>query len=157
MSQPWKPFIVAAAIIEHKGRFLLVEEREKDGKLTLNQPSGLLEPGESILEAVVRETREESTYEFIPTDFLGVYHLNYNFPNGEDISYIRFAFIGNIGKQFDLPLDNDIIRTVWMTYDEFKACPERHRSVVVGQCIEDYVNGIKAPLSVVSRYTYTKL
>lgn len=157
MSKPWQPFIVAAAIIYQNDRFLLVEEREKDGKLTLNQPSGLLEPGESILDAVIRETREESAYEFIPTNFLGVYHLNYHFPSGEDTSYVRFAFIGNIGKKFDLALDSDIIRTVWMTYEEFKACPERHRSVVVGQCIEDYMKGIKAPLSVVSRFTNTKL
>ena len=48
----WKPNTTVAAIVENNGRFLLVEE-EIEGKLVFNQPAGHLEPGESLLDAVV--------------------------------------------------------------------------------------------------------
>ncbi|MDR0934684.1 MAG: NUDIX hydrolase [Burkholderiaceae bacterium] len=153
MSDIWRPYIVVAAVIEHEGRFLLVEERESDGSLTLNQPGGLLEAGESLEQAVAREALEESAYDFYPDAFLGVYHLNYRMKDGSDISYIRFAFTGTIGALRQQSLDPDIVRTVWMTKDELVACRERHRSVVVMQCIDDYLAGKRAPLSAVSRYT----
>lgn len=154
MPEIWKPHIVVSAVIEEDGRFLLVEEREADGSLTLNQPGGLLEPGESLQQAVVREVLEESACEFCPEGFLGVYHLNYRMGNGEDISYVRFAFTGRIGGRLNRMLDPDIVRTVWMTADEMAACPKRHRSAVVMQCIADYVAGQRAPLSLVSRYQF---
>ncbi|MDL2284673.1 NUDIX hydrolase [Oxalobacter sp. OttesenSCG-928-P03] len=152
MSEIWRPYVVVAAVIEQDGRFLLVEEREANGSLTLNQPAGLLEAGESLEQAVIRETLEESAYDFHPDGFLGTYHLNYRMPDGSDISYLRFAFTGRVGTLHDQPLDPDIVRTVWMTRDELAACRERHRSAVVMQCIEDYLAGRGAPLSVVSRY-----
>lgn len=152
MSDIWRPYIVVAAVIEQNGRFLLVEEREANGSFTLNQPAGLLEAGESLEQAVIRETLEESAYDFHPDGFLGAYHLNYRMENGSDVSYIRFAFTGTVGTLHNRPLDPDIVRTVWMTRDELAACREQHRSVVVMQCIDDYVTGQKAPLSVVSRY-----
>ncbi len=154
MSEIWRPYIVVAAVIEQDGRFLFVEEKEADGSITLNQPGGLLEPGETIQQAVIREVFEESAYDFQPDGFLGTYHLNYRMENGTDISYIRFAFTGTIGKQHNHRLDPDILRTVWMTKEEIMSCPERHRSAVVMQCIEDYVTGQKAPLSFVSRYKF---
>jgi len=154
MSGIWRPYIVVAAIVERDGRFLLVEEQEADGRLTLNQPGGLLEAGESLEQAVKREALEESAYDFHPDGFLGAYHLNYRMPDGSDISYIRFAFTGSVGVLHDRPLDSDIMRTVWMTRDEMVACPERHRSAVVMQCIEDYVAGQKVPLSNVLRYKF---
>ncbi len=151
MSEIWRPYIVVAAVIEQEGRFLLVEEREANGSLKLNQPAGLLEAGESLEQAVIRETLEESAYDFHPGGFLGTYHLNFRMEDGKDISYIRFAFTGSVGVLHNRPLDPDIVRTVWMTRDEIAACPERHRSLVVMQCIDDYVAGQKAPLSFVSR------
>ena len=154
MPEIWKPHIVVAAVIEDDGRFLLVEEKEADGRLTLNQPGGLLEPGESLLQAVAREVMEETACAFYPEGFLGVYHLNYRMANGEDISYVRFAFTGKVGGQQDRLLDPDIARTLWMTADELAACPERHRSAVVMQCIADYAAGQRAPLSLVSRYQF---
>lgn len=152
MSEIWRPYIVVSAVIEKEGRFLLVEERESNGVLTLNQPGGLLEAGESLEHAVIRETLEESAYEFCPAGFLGTYHLNYRMEDGADISYIRFAFTGTVGTLHNQPLDPDIVRTVWMTCDEIKASQERHRSILVMQCIDDYLSGQSGPLSLISRY-----
>ena len=138
-----KPEITVATVIEKDNRFLLVEEETEYGIL-LNQPAGHLEADESLAEAAVRETLEETACELIPEALVGVYLLQYNLKNNEKVSFLRF-------KQ-DRPLDPDILRTVWMTYEEIVACPERHRSALVLKSIDDYRKGQRMPLSVLSTF-----
>lgn len=54
MPNRWKPNVTVAAIVEREGRFLFVEEDTADG-LRLNNPAGHLDPGESPIQACVRE------------------------------------------------------------------------------------------------------
>jgi len=153
MPDPWKPAATVAAIIEQDGRFLLVEEQTDDG-IRFNQPAGHLEPNESLEQAVVRETLEETAYDFTPTALVGMYLLHYQSPDdSRNRSYLRFAFAGTLGDFRNLPLDADILRTVWMTYDEIAACRDRHRSPLLIQCIEDFLKGQSAPLSLLSAQT----
>lgn len=150
MSDLWKPEIIVAAVIEKEGLFLLVEEQTDEG-LRLNEPVGHLEPGESLEQAVIRETLEETAYEFAPTALIGMYLLRFETPDADTIgTYLRFAFAGDLGRKLDQPLDKDIVRTVWMSRDEIADCPERHRSPLLLQCIDDYLNGQSAPLSLLS-------
>jgi phosphatase NudJ len=70
---------------------------------------------------------------------------------GEDTTYLRLAFVGDVGEADPaLQLDEGIVRTVWMTADEIRACPERHRSPLVVECIESYLAGQRFPLEIVS-------
>ena len=46
-------------------------------------------------------------------------------------------------------LDEGIVRTLWMTADEIRACPERHRSPLLLRCLEDYLAGQRFPLTLV--------
>src|SRR5690348_16663832 len=66
------PDITVAAVTESDGRFLVVEERI-NRRLVFNQPAGHVEQGESLVEAVVREVREETAWGFLPQALLGVY------------------------------------------------------------------------------------
>src|SRR5699024_10987316 len=68
-----KPELTVATVIERDGRFLLVEEYV-GGRAVLNQPAGHVEPGETILQAAVRETREETAWSVTPQALLGVYY-----------------------------------------------------------------------------------
>jgi phosphatase NudJ len=147
----WKPNVTVAAVIERNGLFLLVEEETSDG-LLLNNPAGHLDPGESPLQAVVRETLEETACGFTPTHFLGMYMSRFRRTRtGEDTTYLRLAFVGDVGEADPtLQLDEGIVRTVWMTADEIRACPERHRSPLVVECIESYLAGQRFPLEIVS-------
>jgi len=63
--------LTVAAIAEQAGRFLLVQERSAR-RVVLNQPAGHLEDGESLFEAVVRETREETGREYLPDHVTGL-------------------------------------------------------------------------------------
>jgi 8-oxo-dGTP pyrophosphatase MutT (NUDIX family) len=64
-SAPWKTSVTVAAIVERDGRYLMVEEHTPEG-LLLNNPAGHLDPGESPLQAVVREALEETARAFAP-------------------------------------------------------------------------------------------
>jgi len=149
MNRSWRPAVTVAAVIERDGRFLLVEETTPSG-IRLNQPAGHLEPGETLEQAAAREALEECGYEFMPEELVGTYLLSYTSDGNHDVSYLRFTFCGRIVDAPQRPLDPDILRTVWMTRDEVADCRERHRSPLLLQCIDDYLAGRRAPLSVLS-------
>jgi len=145
----WKPNVTVAAVIEQDGKFLLVEEHTSQG-LKFNQPAGHLEANESLLKAVVRETLEESAYDFEPQYLIGVYRWH---ATASDITYLRFAYSGRILAHYaGQALDNGIVRAVWMTPDEIRASVSRHRSPLILQCVEDYLAGKKYPLELVTHY-----
>jgi 8-oxo-dGTP pyrophosphatase MutT (NUDIX family) len=146
MPHVWKPNVTVAAIIERDGRFLLIEEETSDG-VRFNQPAGHLDPHESLQEAVVREVLEETAHDFTPTALVGMYLSRYRSARRkEDVTYLRFTFCGEAGKEHDQPLDEGIIRTLWMTRDEMAACQEQHRSPLMLQCVDDYLAGKRIPL-----------
>jgi 8-oxo-dGTP pyrophosphatase MutT (NUDIX family) len=152
MNLRWKPSVTVAAIIERHGRFLLVEEETADG-LKLNNPAGHLDPGESPLEGCVREALEETTHAFQPTALLGVYLSRLQRPTAEgteDITYLRFAFTGELGDVVPgRQLDQGIVRTLWLTPDEIRASAARHRSPLLLRCMEDHLRGQRFPLELV--------
>jgi 8-oxo-dGTP pyrophosphatase MutT (NUDIX family) len=152
MTDVWKPAVTVAAIIERDGRFLLVEEETSDG-IRFNQPAGHLDPNESLVQAVVRETMEESAHDFSPTGLVGMYMARYlSSRTNKEVTYLRFAFCGEVGANYDQPLDEGILRAVWMTYDEMKACEQDHRSTLVMRCVDDYLSGKRIALSAI--YTH---
>ncbi|HEY3300129.1 MAG TPA: NUDIX hydrolase [Methylophilaceae bacterium] len=143
----WKPNTTVAAIVEQDGKFLMVEETTAEG-MRINQPAGHLEQGESLIQAVIRETNEETAYDFTPQNLLGIYH--WQRPDKE-ITYLRFAYIGKVGVHLpDQKLDDGILRSVWMSIDELRASQTIHRSPQVLKCVEDYLAGQRYPLEVVN-------
>lgn len=143
----WMPHATVAAIVEAHGKFLLVEESTDRGN-RFNQPAGHLEDNETLLQAVVRETLEETAYAFKPESLLGVYHWKHAH---NDTTYLRFAFIGSVSDhQPRLALDTGIIRALWMTVDEIRDNAMLMRSPQVLTCIEDYLSGQQFPLSVLT-------
>ncbi len=152
MTDIFKPSVTVAAIIERDGRFLLIEEETSEG-VKLNQPAGHLDPNESLEQAVVREALEETAHEFIPTGLVGMYMSRYHSKSrGTEITYLRFTFCGDAGREFDQPLDDGILRTLWMTRDEIAASVDQHRSPIVLQCVDDYLAGRRMPLDLL--YTH---
>jgi len=147
MAKRWKPNVTVAAVIERQGRYLLVEEDTADG-LRLNNPAGHLDRGESPVQGCVRETLEETAHHFSPTALVGIYLARTRQP--EDITYLRFAFTGTLGAfEPARPLDQGIVRTLWMTIDEIRASVARHRSPLLLQGVEDHASGRRYPLELV--------
>ena len=144
-SHHWKPNVTVAAIIEQDGKFLLVEETTDRGN-RFNQPAGHLEEGETIIAAAIRETLEETAYDFTPEALVGIYHWQHPL-NG--ITYLRFAFTGKLGAHYpEQALDDGILRTVWKTEAEIAAEGELMRSPQVLLCVQDYLAGKRYSLDI---------
>ncbi len=142
----WTPHVTVAAMIEREGRFLFIEE-EDEGVPVFNQPAGHWEPGETLVEASIREALEESACRFVPRHLVGIYGWKHQ---AADITYLRFAYCGDIeGFDEGRTLDKGILRAVWMSADELRAQGDRLRSPLVTRCVEDYVAGRRYPLDMV--------
>ena len=147
----WKPDVTVAAVIERSGRFLLVEERIR-GRLVLNQPAGHLEDGEALVDAVVRETLEETAWEFTPESLLGIYQWR----SSRGHTTLRFAFTGSVqGYDAHRPLDPPIVTTHWFAREEIARRAARLRTPLVLRCIEDYLAGRRLPLDALTTEVYS--
>ncbi len=148
----WKPHATVAAIIEREQRFLMVEEN-KQGQTVYNQPAGHLEPHESLLQAVIRETREETARDFEPRYISGIYRWD-QFPAGgeqRNRCFLRVAFVGSCHNHDpEQALDDGIVRAIWLSRDELAARPEKLRSPLVLRSIDDYLAGTRYPLDLIT-------
>jgi 8-oxo-dGTP pyrophosphatase MutT (NUDIX family) len=143
----WKPHVTVAAVAERDGRFLVVEERA-GGRKVINQPAGHLEDGETFIDAVVRETLEETAWTFIPQAIVGVYLWR---PEHMNRTFLRVAFCGElVSHDASRSLDRGILRTHWMGRDELMSPRARLRSPMVLQCVDDYLAGTRHPLALIS-------
>ena len=157
MNTRWKPSVTVAAVIakdfDGVEKFLLVEEITRDG-LRLNNPAGHLDPGESPAQGCARETLEETAFHFTPTAIVGVYMSRFECVQADgvlDITYLRFAYCGELGAHVEgQPLDEGIVRTLWLSADEIRACVNLHRSPLLLRCMEDYLAGRRYPLGMVT-------
>jgi 8-oxo-dGTP pyrophosphatase MutT (NUDIX family) len=145
----WRPSVTVAAVIERGGKFLFVEE-EANGRRVLNQPAGHLDPGESLVQAVARETLEETAHRITPTALLGIYRWRYD-KGEEEVTFLRFAFLGRVESvDAGRALDKEIIAAVWLTPAELAARRAEHRSPLVQQCVDDCLAGRSFPLEALS-------
>lgn len=143
----WTPHVTVAAVVEQGGRYLLVQERS-DGRVVFNQPAGHLDPDESLVDAVVREVREETGRVFTPEAVTGVYLWTH--PSGD--TFVRVAFCGTVGERLaGSTLDAEIIDAHWFTREEIEALRAQHRSPLVARCIADHRAGMRVPLEMLHR------
>ncbi len=143
----WQPDVTVATVVVRGGELLLVEEYAH-GLLVYNQPAGHLEPDESLQEAALRETREETGWDVQLTAFIGAYQ--WKAENGRH--HLRFAFaaeplIYDAGRA----LDEGIVQALWMTPTQLQDSQSRHRSPLVWQVVADYLAGRRSPLSMLQQ------
>ena len=142
----WHPHITVATIVEADGRVLLVED-SKGGRLVLNQPAGHLEPNETLRQAALRETLEETGWTVELSGVVGIYL--YTAPSN-GVTYQRVCFAATpLTHDPQRTLDEGITGALWMTRDELVAQPERWRSELILRCIDDYLAGQPYDLAVV--------
>ena len=139
----WKPDVTVAAVIERDARFLLVEERIR-GRLVFNQPAGHVEDGESLLEAVVRETLEETAWELTPGALLGVYQ--WRSPRGPLHLALRLLrHRGPAACRAAARSAGDRYPLAHAQRDRGTRAARCARPLVL-RCIDDYLRGVRLPL-----------
>jgi 8-oxo-dGTP pyrophosphatase MutT (NUDIX family) len=143
---PLKIDLTVAAIAEDRGRFLFVQERAAR-RVVLNQPAGHVEAGESLVEAVVREAREETGRSFRPQAVTGLYLWQ----GSAGRTTLRVAFAGAVAERDDaLALDRAIIRTLWLDREQLARRSAEHRSPLVQLCVEDFLRGARYPIEMLN-------
>ena len=138
------PHLTVAALVKKGQQFLMIKEWQ-DGQLVLNQPAGHIENNESAIDAVIRETREESGWLVKPIGLLGMYAFT---PFDGADTYHRLCFLCEPVSDTNEPLDDDIASRHWLTYDEIMALP--HRSPLIKTCLDDSRNNPIISLSFLS-------
>ena len=143
----WAPHVTVACVIERDGRYLMVEERDKfSGEMVFNQPAGHLEDGESLAEAALRETLEETGWRVELTGVLGI--AVHRAPTNN--TYCRTTFLATPLAQVEgAILDPDIHAIHWLDYDEILARSARMRSPIALAVIERHRRGICHPLDLI--------
>ncbi|MBK0062296.1 MULTISPECIES: NUDIX hydrolase [unclassified Acinetobacter] len=144
----WTPHITVATVVEKDRRFLFVEEHTEGVTHTVfNQPAGHVECGETLIEAAIRETLEETGHSVEIDALLGIY--TYTPPMFPDRTYYRFCFLAHsIKADLNATLDTGIIRAVWMNLNELQETA-RARSPLVTKAIQDALSGQRYPLSLI--------
>lgn len=146
--------LTVACVVERHGRFLFVEELV-GGEHVINQPAGHVEPGESFHAAVVRETREETAWDFEPTAIVGLYLWTHP-ESGE--RFLRAVFTGDLGQHDpELELDEGILRAVWLSRDDLLAREAQWRSPMVIRAVDDYLAGRRYSLDMLSHVDFAEL
>lgn len=141
-----QPDLTVAAVAERDGQFLLIEERVGN-RMVFNQPAGHVERNESLVDAVIRETLEETAWTFQPESLVGVYLWE---QPEKQRSFLRITFCGQVSVHDPRrPLDRGIKRAMWMDRQQVLARTARLRSPMVLRCIDDYLLGRRYPLDLV--------
>ena len=152
----WTAHVTVATVVEKDGKFLFVEEHTEGVMHTVfNLPAGHVECGESIIQAAIRETMEETGYAVDIDALLGIY--TYTPPMFPDRTYFRFCFLAHVLEYFpEAELDKGIVGPKWMTLDELQESA-RARSPLVIKAVQDRLSGQKYPLSLVYEHQNSPL
>ena len=143
----WRPHVTVACVVARGDRYLMVEE-EIDGRLAYNQPAGHLDDGESLAEAAVRETLEETGWTVELDHFIGVHQWR-STEHGEGV--VRFSFAARaLAHDPRRPLDTGIRQALWLTRADIAALGERLRSPLVLLSVDAWLAGQRLPLGSLS-------
>ena len=140
-------FGVVGALIEQGDKFLLVKESlgkdEDAGKWS--HPAGWIDVGEDPIEAVKREVKEETGYDFEPTHVVGVYSLVRR-ESDPARHAIKIIFTGKIhGEQESLA--EDVSDAKWFSAYEIEAMDaDTLRDVDIKKMVDDYIEIERHPL-----------
>ena len=152
----WTPHVTVATVIHQDGRFLCVEEQTKaDGSLVYNQPAGHVDPNETLIQAAIRETLEETAHQVNIDALLGIYTYTPR-PEHTDTTetYYRFCFIASVvSHDPTLALDTGIEQALWLSLDEIRQSGKA-RSPLVIKCIEDFLMGKQLPLDAIFEHSW---
>lgn len=142
----WFAHVTVATVTIIDDRYLMVYEHTDTGP-AYNQPAGHLEENETLQEAAIRETLEETGWRVSLTGVVGV-HVYKAPANG--VTYVRITFAAEpVSLINNAQLDKGIIEALWLTYEEIVALKTQLRSPLVLADIERLRSGQISPLDLV--------
>lgn len=138
--------IACGAIIEKGGKILLVQEEKENVRGLWNNPAGLIDAGESIFDAAVREAKEETGFKVKLEGLIGIYQ----YFGGDGTLVIRFQFAASIiSGKLKIP-KGELLGAKWFTPSEILAMDDSElRGPTVKATVLDYLAGKLYPVDVI--------
>jgi ADP-ribose pyrophosphatase YjhB (NUDIX family) len=113
----------AAGVVQDKSGRLVLIQRSDTEEWAL--PAGIMEPGESVIETVVREVQEETGLEVEPVRLVGLYtdpaEMNVTYPNGDQIQVVSVVFECRLRGGSLRADDDEVLDTAFFTLDALPA------------------------------------
>jgi 8-oxo-dGTP diphosphatase len=103
---------IAAAVIAHKGKVLLVKRRVKEGTLSWQFPAGAIEAGESASQAATREAKEETGLTVTDSKILGE---RVHPSTGRTMIYVACDLVAGDARVAD---DEELSEFAWLKHSE---------------------------------------
>lgn len=154
-------FGVVGGLLHRDGKFLLVREaHEGPDQGKWNLPAGWIDVGEDPIKAAKREILEESGFSFTPKYILGIYSIVRRDIEKElsgTPHAIKIIFIGDIPKEPEAKLSDDVSEVKWFLPDEIDAMgQETLRDLDIKQMVKDYFTGKKFVLESLTHTVATR-
>lgn len=130
--------LTVSAVVRHDDRYLMIEERAS-GIAVLTQPGGHIDTGESPEQAAVRETLEETGCTVEAEDLIGVYLWIHPQTRQQFLKLVYAARFVSLDER--RPLDEGVVKRLWMTRDDIEHARPRLRTPVVLRCLHDFEQG----------------
>lgn len=102
---------VVGSVVKKDGLYLLVQQSQGTSEGLWNIPAGYVDKGESLQQAAIRETKEESGYDIEVGESLGVWHTSSS-------ESVKHAFVGTIIGGEPTPQEGEIQTVSWVTYED---------------------------------------
>ncbi|MEN8698029.1 NUDIX hydrolase [Bacillus infantis] len=136
--------LVASTSILKDGRMLMIKESKNTAGPAWNFPSGHVEPGEDLIAAARRETKEETGLDVKIAESAGIFQFTSR--TGHPI--FLFHFIADFAGGF-IKLENGITEYKWMTAQEILSMDESglREAGVIKQIVRSIVKQSPIPLS----------
>lgn len=146
MNQMHASIVVSAAIVKD-GKLLMVQEGKPHCHGQWSIPGGRVEPGEPLVDAVLREVREETGYEVRVIGMTRI--LRYISQLGYHC--VRFNFVAELLGGEPAIDGAEILAMRWLGFDEIAAMPDEHlrTAAIARESIADVRDGRILPAAIV--------
>ncbi|MCX4731872.1 NUDIX hydrolase [Streptomyces sp. NBC_01363] len=122
---------IAAAIVVHEGRVLMVRRRVSEGQLSWQFPAGEVELGEAREDAAVRETQEETGLDVVALKLLGE---RVHPKTGRLMSYTACEVVGGTAHVADT---EELDELAWVAHGEIP----RYVPYGLFEPVQEYLDG----------------
>jgi 8-oxo-dGTP diphosphatase len=109
--------LIASAVIIRAGKVLIFEEKDDEGAEKYNLPGGHVEPGETPVEALLREVKEETGLDAAPVAFLQLIVNTWSKNHS-----VLLHFLVSVGEDEVLAETGTSVR--WMTEEVAASLPD---------------------------------
>jgi ADP-ribose pyrophosphatase YjhB (NUDIX family) len=119
---PTRPFLAVSAAIVHEGKVLIVRRARPPAKEVYTLPGGVVEAGETMTEAVIREVREETALTIEPVQLAGHREAIKRHADGRvERHFVIMCFAARFVSGVPVPSDGEVTEITWRRPGELAA------------------------------------